>query len=320
MKHHLNIRDAGSYNEHNSVYLSSAGALSVYIVGLTLAETLAALSQVVLSCLAHALLTVLMLLPAVFAQRGLARRLLTVLALISITRFMSITLFASRLPRLPTYLILAVLVLIAIGTTVRVLDFSLLRLGLRLWVWPTQLLVAISGLPLSLVAFLILRPQLQLPVLDGIGTVAGIIVVLILSGLAEELLFRGLLQQVLKQIFGGGGFTLGAAIFALSYAGSSSWSYVLFVGIIGLFFGWCAHSTGSIHGVVLAHSFMLIGAVCVWPVIYGRLNSTVVPRLVDIGQVVVWLCAALLLGFLGLGLIRLLRRAILFLRRQLYHS
>jgi membrane protease YdiL (CAAX protease family) len=320
MNQRLHIQDAGSHHDHDVVYLSSAGTLSVYIVGLTLAETLAALSQVLLSCFAHALLIVLMLAPAVFAQRVLARCLLAVLALISVTRLMTLTLFANRLPRLSTYLILTALLLVAIGTTVRVLDFSLLRLGLRLWSWPPQLLIAISGVPLSLAAFLILWPQIQLPVLDGIGTLAGTLIVLGVSGLAEELLFRGLLQQVLKEIFGGRGYTLGAAIFALSYIGSAPWSYVLFIGVLGLFFGWCVHRTSSIHGVALAHAIMLIGAVCVWPSVMSELNSNGVRQFVAFSQVGGWLCAALLLGLAGLGLLRLLRRAILFVSRQINHS
>src|SRR5688500_7030267 len=109
MKQRLHIHNPGSHNEHGVAYLSSAGALSVYIVGLTLAETLAAHSQVVLSCFAHALLIILMLMPAVLAHRGIERRLLTVLALISIVRLMSVALLANRLPQISAYLILTVL-------------------------------------------------------------------------------------------------------------------------------------------------------------------------------------------------------------------
>jgi membrane protease YdiL (CAAX protease family) len=68
---------------------------------------------------------------------------------------------------------------------------------------------------------LILRSQLQAAPLDGTGTVGSTIIVLSLSALAEELLFRGLLHPTIKQVFGAWGLTFGAALFALSYAGLS---------------------------------------------------------------------------------------------------
>jgi membrane protease YdiL (CAAX protease family) len=41
------------------------------------------------------------------------------------------------------------------------------------------------------------------------------------------------------------------------YMGSLSLSYVLFIGLVGLFFSWCVKRTGSIWGVVLAHSLLI---------------------------------------------------------------
>jgi membrane protease YdiL (CAAX protease family) len=320
MNQQLHIQDTRSRDEQDSVLRTSAAVLAAFVVGLAVAEIFAALSQVVLSCCAHGLLILALLDPAVLDQQGFFRRLRVVLALIPLTRLISIVLSARQLPLLFTYAILTALLLVAIGTATQVLDFSLLRLGLRLWSWPTQLLVALSGLPLSLAAFLTLRPQLQSPALGGVGVIAGTMMVLSVSALAEELLFRGMLQQILKEVFGEWGLVLGAGIFALSYASWSSWTYVLFLASAGLFFGWCAHRTGSIHGVALAHGITLVGAVYVWPFVIGELNSNPIMQSAVFLQFGVWLCVALLLGLAGLMLIRLLRRAIAFLSRRLHHS
>jgi len=139
--------------------------------------------------------------------------------------------------------------LVAITLTVRLLDLSWSRLGLRLQAWPAQLCVAMSGLPLSIAAYLILRPKPLLDGLDWRAVTSGVIILLIFTGFTEELLFRGLLQRVANEIFGRAGVLCSTAVFVTMYLGSLSLSYVLFIGLVGLFFGWCVQRTGSIWGL-----------------------------------------------------------------------
>jgi membrane protease YdiL (CAAX protease family) len=318
MNQHLPIYDARSHKQRDAIYFLLAAALAVYAIGFAVAQTLAATSHALLSAYAHASLIILLLAPAVFIQQSVARRLLSVLALISITRLVSIALLGTRFPQLLTNFILGALLLVAIGMAARALDFSPLRLGLRLWSWPTQLLVGLSGLPLSIGCYLILRSHVAASPLEGTGAVVGTIIVLSFSALAEELLFRGLLQAILKEVFGAWGLILGVALFALSYASVSLWDYVLFLGIVGLFFSWCAYRTGSIHGVALAHEIMLIGAVCVWPAVDNHFRAHGVTLLEAFLLLGGWLCVALLLGLLSLRLLRLVSRAILFVSQQLH--
>jgi membrane protease YdiL (CAAX protease family) len=81
----------------------------------------------------------------------------------------------------------------------------------------------------------------------------------------EELIFRGLLQHVLIEVFGPVGLLWSTGIYASLYISSLSVAYVLFIGLVSLFFGWCVRRTGSLWGVVAAHSGVAVGMACVWP-------------------------------------------------------
>jgi membrane protease YdiL (CAAX protease family) len=78
-----------------------------------------------------------------------------------------------------------------------------------------------------------------------------------ISGLAEEVLFRGALQSLLASTLGLG--WLGVAIQALIFAAfhpvpdRRAWSYPLFIFIAGLSFGGAYFLTGSLIPGILAH-------------------------------------------------------------------
>jgi membrane protease YdiL (CAAX protease family) len=62
---------------------------------------------------------------------------------------------------------------------------------------------------------------------------------------------------------------LSAILFMATYLGSLSTGYVLFMGLVGLFFGWSAARTDSIWGVALAHAILKVGLLLVWPMAGG---------------------------------------------------
>ena len=119
---------------------------------------------------------------------------------------------------------------------------------------PVELGVWISGIGLGVGEWLILRP---LPLVDGrsVGWLAGgALILLICTGFVEELLFRGLLQYVARQRFGAtGGLLFTAGLFAALHIGHRSWTEVVFVAVVGLYFGLVVLYTRSLLGVTLAH-------------------------------------------------------------------
>lgn len=193
---------------------------------------------------------------------------LPILALLPLTRILSLSMPLGEVPQTYWYLIVGVPVLIAGGLTMRLLKLPLNSMRLQLPSWPRQALVGLTGIPLSLMAFLILRPDPLWPQFDWFQFAIGCVILMIFTGLTEEVIFRGMLQQVLVEMFGLKGIALSSTLFAVMYIGSLSPVYVLFVGLVGLFFGWCVNRTNSLWGVVLAHALLNVGMLLAWPYLW----------------------------------------------------
>jgi membrane protease YdiL (CAAX protease family) len=127
--------------------------------------------------------------------------------------------------------------------------------------------IALAGIPLGLVGYLAAAPEEIAGGAEPKRLVVGSLVLLVFVGFTEELLFRGLLQRVLRELFGRAGLPLAAGAYAFCYAGSLSWPYVAFAAATGLFFGSCVARTRGLVGVCVAHGLLAIGAVLVWPLV-----------------------------------------------------
>jgi membrane protease YdiL (CAAX protease family) len=133
-----------------------------------------------------------------------------------------------------------------------------------------QVPVALSGIPLSVVASMLLNPGFVVT-FSGPGrrpvaaVVAAAVALALLSGFGEELLFRALLHRAATASFGPAALYVSSAVFGAAYFGTRSIPFVLFVVAVGAFFGWCYERTGSILGSAAAHSLISIGVFVVWP-------------------------------------------------------
>jgi membrane protease YdiL (CAAX protease family) len=80
------------------------------------------------------------------------------------------------------------------------------------------------------------------------------LILLICTGFAEELIFRGMMQRTATETLGQAyGILYVSAIFAILHAGHQSVIEVFFVFGVALFFGLTRSVTGSILGVSIAH-------------------------------------------------------------------
>jgi membrane protease YdiL (CAAX protease family) len=223
---------------------------------------------VISSTLFHALLVLILLTHYGLAEQASYRRILPVLALVPLLRILSLTMPIKQMPQIYWYAMIGVPLLLAVALTMRVLNLSWTHLGLQLRpVW-SQIFITLSGLPLSIIAFLLLQSKPVISNLNWSDIIIGSVILIIFSGFTEEIIFRGLLQQMANEIFGRAGILCSSALFAIMYMGSLSLSYILFIALVGLFFGWCVNRTGLIWGVTLGHSFLSIGALLIWPIVW----------------------------------------------------
>ena len=247
--------------------------VATYIAIIAGAELSGALFGVMPSTLCYALLIPALLSHFVVASQAPYRRILPVLALAPLMRLLSVTILTRQVPQIYWYAIVGLPLLVAAGMTARLLDLSWRQIGLRPRAWLLQLLIALSGLPLGLGAFLLLRPQPLDGVADWHALLIGSAILLIFTGFTEEVIFRGLLHHIAIDLFGRVGLFYSSALFAIMYIGSLSPTYILFIGLVGLFFGWCVDRTHSIWGVALAHGLLNIGLILMWPTASAWISS-----------------------------------------------
>ena len=90
----------------------------------------------------------------------------------------------------------------------------------------------------------------------------------VFSGFLEELMFRSLLQSQAVAAFGAPlGLTLTTGLFTTLYLGTLNPAYAVFMGAVGLFFGYCVYKTNSVWGVVAAHSLLKVMLLLLLPTI-----------------------------------------------------
>ncbi len=273
---------------------STAAVLPVYVAAIAAAEALGAYGAVLHGMVYDAILVALLLTHYVLMDPEPYRRVLPMLALIPLLRILSVTMPITFVPRIYWYALIGAPLLLATVLAARLLDLGPARLGLEMRSWPAQLLISCTGLPLSFAAFLILRPE---PLLGAgrhgwlTGTIAAAILI-VFSGFAEELLFRGLLLRGFGELFGRAGLVWSSLLFAIAYLGSPPIGYLLFAGAVGLFFGWCVQRSGSIWGVVMAHSLISIGALLILPMLRTWCGAPLIDRIGALLLLALWLAFA----------------------------
>ncbi len=238
----------------------------VYIAVILGAEALGILLSPMTGLVAQAgILIALLVHYSLASEDAPYRRALLALALAPLLRILSLTMPIPQPPVAYWFVLVGAPLLAAAALVARQLRLSPAELGLRIGAWRPQALLALSGIPLGLAAFFILRPSAFVASGNWFEWLVAAISLLVCVGFGEELIFRGIVQRVIATHGATLGLAAGAVLFAVLYLGSLSLAYVLFMGLVGLFFGWAVNRTGSLAGVALAHGLMSIVALLVMP-------------------------------------------------------
>lgn len=226
-----------------------------YILVIGLAELIAHLGGITIGAIIHALLIVLLVQHYIRGAVMLQERLLPILALFSLTRLLSLVMPIKSAPQVVWHLMIGIPIVIGIIYIVELLHLEWSALGYRNWHWREALFGGI-GLPLGLVAYLVVPIGIRPEACDWLGLVLGVVILFGFSGVVEELLYRGLLQYVAQDQFGRSSLYVSTAMAVALAAGAGSWVYLLLTLSVHLLFGWWSRSTGSIWGTTIAHGLM----------------------------------------------------------------
>ena len=238
-----------------------------YLAALAVVQVFTSLMEPWVGLALQGALLLLLLLHTALAQGRPYWRLLLSLAFAPLVRLLSLLVPLAGFPLIYRYLITSVILFLATVLTIRALGFSWSGLGVNLRGLPVQLLVGLTGLALGYIEYVILEPEPLAKSLAWEHLWLPALILLVSTGLVEELIFRGVMQRVSTEALQGMGIFYVAAIFAVLHLGHRSHLDVLFLFGVALFFGWVVARTGSILGVSLSHGLINIVLFLVLPLL-----------------------------------------------------
>jgi len=148
---------------------------------------------------------------------------------------------------------------------VRILGYRLEQVGLNFSRLSLQLAVWLTGIVFGIAEYFILTPDTMVAELTWQEIWLPALMFLVCTGFVEEFVFRGVLQRIAVEAFGGWGIVYVGLLFAVvhmihySEIGLNALLIdMVFVFVVALFFGWVVKKTGSLFGVTLAHGLINI--------------------------------------------------------------
>lgn len=253
-------------------------SVPLYVAAIGVAEACAVFVSIWGGLLLHALLILALLNHYVLASSAAERTLepdeplhppldaLLALSLVPLLRVLSLSMAVEDVPDRYAYAIVGAPMLLAAVLAARFVTPPGLARYLRPGSW-REAPLALSGLPLGVVGYLIAGPETSSVTGDPVKILVAAAVIFVFTGLLEELLFRGLIQTVLGRLFGWGGPLLGSALFGFVYLGVRPVAYAVFVASLGVVFALLVARRGSVFGVGIAHGFLNVSVLLVWPLV-----------------------------------------------------
>ena len=225
----------------------------IYLLAITVAETVTVFVQPVWGIICHAIVLVAVVVHSASASDHHYQNLILSLALVPLVRIISLSMPLVDIPQIWWYPLIYTPLLAAAILVVRILGLRAKEIGFSFGSFPVQLAVVLSGLLFGVIEYLILTPEPLIIELTWQAVWLPALIFLVGTGFVEEFIFRGVLQRTAMEVFGGWGIIYVSLLFAVMHIGFLSLIDVTFVFAVALFFGWVVKKTGSLFGVTLAH-------------------------------------------------------------------
>lgn len=204
--------------------------------------------------------------PLAIGEPGI--RLLPAVALLPLLRVLSITMPVPELSPIVWLALAAGPLLFAVVSTARLTDIDVREIGIGVIprdAWSGVLIAA--SIPVGILlgwlqpSFLAIDRDAALAVgLAAATLVAG-------SAIAEELVFRGILQPLMGRAIGPIAIVLTAGVYGATYLGSQSLAVAGIMALVGLAYGWVVARSGSLWGPLLGHSALILAAIFLAPIV-----------------------------------------------------
>jgi len=213
----------------------------------------------------HFAILLVLVINSVVARDEAQRSLWLALGLVPLIRIISLVTPIAEISEIYLYMIMAVPIFVGAVAVILNLKYTLdSDIGLNGKKILFQSIVAIVGIGLGIIDYIILKPEGLISKLSIQTMVIPVLILLVATGFVEEFVFRGVIQRAARGL-GAWGWVYVALIYAILQIRQGSVEHIVFVFIVALFFGWVVKKTGSIIGVSLSHGLLNIALYLVFP-------------------------------------------------------
>ncbi|MDY9922922.1 CPBP family intramembrane glutamic endopeptidase [Methanobacterium sp.] len=228
--------------------------LIIYLLALIGAELLTTYVNKTWGLAAHTIILFALLVNAAMVESNDFSNLLRSMMPIPIIRIVGLSIPLMQIKPLYWFPIVAIPLFAASIVIMRRQNLSMKDVGLVLGNIKIQVLIAATGFITGIIEFFILKPDPLISQFTPLLLIGAFFILLISTGLAEELLFRGILQNNTTNMFGAAfGLIYTSLIFTTMHIGWIYFADLVFVFCVAMFYGFCLIKTKSILGITVAH-------------------------------------------------------------------
>jgi membrane protease YdiL (CAAX protease family) len=252
--------------------------LTIYLMAITAAEIVTAHYSIEYGLIIHTIILFALLINSSVTHSTKFAYLLRSMMILPMIRIIGLTIPLMQVSELYWFPVIAVPLFGASFVLMRSQRLTRKNVGLVLGNVPLQLTIALSGVVLGFIEYLILKPQPLISSLNLETVLFASIILIISTGFAEELLFRGILQKNAEKILGNiWGLLYVSILFTALHIGWNSTLDLLFVFSVALFYGYTFQKTGSLFGITFSHgisnTFLFLIMPFIFPILMHYINS-----------------------------------------------
>lgn len=228
--------------------------LWLYFIAIGCAELLTIFLEPWAGLVCHGVILIAFIVQSGFIAHEHVRDFVLGLTLIPLIRIISLIIPLIQLPQILWYPLIYIPLLASSIMVMRTINIRPRHIGLTMQFLPTQITFGLFlGFMIGLLEYAILQSS-PMVVQFTIGDILlPAIILLLTTGLVEELIFRGILQYLAVPAMGKVGILYISLIFAMLHIGFYSITDVVLVFGVSLVFATMVQSTRSLIGVIVAH-------------------------------------------------------------------
>ncbi len=230
----------------------------LYAIAIGCAEVLTTYASPLLGLSIHLLVFTASIFHGAIEPRPKAMALWLSISLVPLIRIVSLGLPLGAVSLEWWYVLAGLPPLAAAITAVRVLGFSRRQIGLQLPTgagWLLTIIVISTGVVIGMAEFSLIGQVITVEASTTGQLVLFGSILILGTGVVEEVVFRGVLQTAAMAALGTtGGIVLVSVLFAVMHTGHGSILNVWFIFGVSLYFGYVRYVTGSLLAVIAAHS------------------------------------------------------------------